>query len=975
MSNIATIAFGAAAPARKTSSNHRTLLLRTAALLAILGSTALAGPAAAQDAVAPPAETPALPEAASPDQRGQEIVVTASRINRAGFTAPTPTTVIGQHELQQRATTNIADILNEMPAFRPTQTPTQRTFFAGAGQNTADLRGLGSQRTLVLLDGRRHVPSSALGVIDLNLIPTIMIDRTEIVTGGASAAWGSDAVAGVLNLITNTTLDGFKSDVSYGISHYGDGREFRGGLAFGGDIDSGRGHFVIGGEYVEQGGILDAYTARPWARDEWGLITVPTSVVRPAGQPSRFYAHPVRALNEPPGGVILGVNADTNLANGANVLRGIRFGPGGSVLPYDYGQVYGTSSLGGGARNPGATGDLSVPLKRYSAIANIDYEITDNIEAFLQGGVARSAANYPTIARRNQASNAASPVDFTLIRRDNAFLPAEVAQIMDANNITQFYLGRGGVDLGRPTARPTNETHRIALGLRGKLSESWRWDAYYEYGQNHYSQIYENMSIESNYQKAYDAVRNSAGQIVCRVNQTTVTDAACVPLNVMGTGVASQAAIDYTLGTQIFETDYTQQVWAANLDGEPFSTWAGPVSIAIGGEYRRERVKAIADEISIRQDWDYNNNQPYQGSFDVKEFYGETVIPLLKDSPVGKSLELNAAVRHADYSYSGGVTTWKAGLSYQPIDDIRFRITKSRDIRAPNLLELFGVSKATVTGTNPYTLVSIGFVQGTTGGNPNLKPEKADTFTAGVVLQPEWLRRFRASVDYYNIKVKDAIATYTTQNILDNCKTELTAGSTPFFCNYVSYTGSPGPSFAVTGVTSVPFNLTSQTTEGIDLEAIYSFPLLSGNINLRGLATYTMDRTNIDLTGKTQHAGYLTGVPKWLGNVSATYNSNRFSTTLQARYIGAVKINPTLIGPGEAGYSPTLSNSVSDNRNSAFVYLNWSIQYDIMAGDHRTVQLYAVVNNLLDKDPPYTGASYLYDVVGRYFKVGARLNF
>ena len=942
--------------------NLKSCLLASSGSLSVMLAFGLAGAAAAQTA--------------GPSDLG-EVVVTASRVQRAGFEAPTPTTVLGVEQIEQRSPTNIISILNEIPSFRPTQTPTTRTVFAGAGQSTADLRGLGNKRTLVLVDGRRFVPSTQVGVVDLNLIPTIMVDRIDVVTGGASAAYGSDALAGVTNFILNKTLDGVRLDVSYGQSKYHDAKQAKFGGMFGGSVSGGRGHFVIGGEYVDQGPAGSPYT-RPYGRREVALATYPTTPARPAGQPSRLYAEHTRSVVLAGGGVIIGVNADTNAANGVDALRGIQFGPGGTVQPFTYGQQFGTLGIGGGNymdSSPGSDSQISVALERYSVMGNFNYEISPSLNFFVEAAAARSAAQY-LVPTRQDFNTGNNPEDFILIKRDNAFLPTQVASIMDANGISQFYMGRLGHDLGNTDGNAINRTERIAFGFDGSLfGDKWKWNAYYQLGRNIYDQPYYGVSIEANYQKAYDAVRNPAGQIVCRANLTTVTDSACVPLNLFGKGSPSKAAEDYIEGDMFFTSDYRQQVAAFGISGEPFSTWAGPVSVAAGGEYRSESIRAHSDEISIRNGFDYLNPQPFKGSYNVKEVFAETVIPLAKDMTFARLLEFNGAIRRTDYSTSGTVTTWKLGGTYEPVDGVRLRLTRSRDIRAPNLQDLFGVSTATTSVVNPFTRVSTGPIQGITGGNPALTPEIGNTLTAGIVVQPLQVPGLRMSVDYYDIKISNAIASYSAQVIADNCLNEQNGAGRGYFCNLLVLQGSQATP-AITRITTVPFNINRQTLSGFDFEAAYSHALLGGNLGVRAYATYTQDNSNFDASGRTQNAGaLLTGQPRWMGTVSTTYRYERFSGTLQTRILDSAKLNPTLIGPDDKNYSPSLTNSVNINRNPALVYWNLSAQYDVLRSDKRKLQFYAVIDNLFDKSPPFTGASVFYDVIGRYAKVGARYSF
>ena len=388
------------------------------------------------------ADVPPVTEAPTPSAEAStasgEIVVTGSRVGLRGFQAPTPTRVLTSEQLASRGLANVGEFLNEVPSLRPTSSPSTNTQTAlGGGQFYADLRGLGSIRTLTLVDGRRFVPSTASGQVDLNLIPTLLVSRIDVVTGGASAAYGSDAISGVVNVILDRKLSGFRADLSSGISEEGDAGERHASLAFGTDFAGGKGHFTVGGEYVDSDGV-DSYFSRDWGREQQELVSYVGA--RPADAPSRFYARGVQALNYAYGGVILGVNADTNAANGVDVLRGIQFGPGGTVQAFPYGNAIGTSATDFTGGDPGLyarTGhQLVLPIQRRVAMGHLDYELSDGLSIFLEANWGRSGANFHASPVRDTTATS------LVIRRDNAFLPAAIATIMDANKITSFGLGR-----------------------------------------------------------------------------------------------------------------------------------------------------------------------------------------------------------------------------------------------------------------------------------------------------------------------------------------------------------------------------------------------------------------------------------------------------------------------------------------------------------------------------------------------------
>ncbi|MGZ3364089.1 MAG: TonB-dependent receptor plug domain-containing protein [Caulobacteraceae bacterium] len=944
-----------------------------------------------------------------------EVVVTASRIERQGFVAPSPTTVLGQKDIELRAPSSVVALVNEVPSFRPSNTSISRPAFQGSVGVAVDLRGLGNRRTLTLLDKEHLTPAASNGVVDLNLIPTNMIERAEVVTGGASAAYGSDAVSGVVNFITRKHITGIEGELSGGVASAGDDGKAHAALATGGTFNDDKGHFAIGGEWYHEGIVNDTY-ARSWGRKETGTLVLPAS--RAAGLPGRLVVDNLRTTNQSTfGGVVInGAGATGNIAGLTNVgtlvnnaiygnsaLREVQFGTGGAILPYNVGQTYGnaTNSIGGG--NYGETGgrllSLSPEQNRWSMLANVDYDLGHDITANLQVNFANSEVYFNTASRRDfnttstTTNPTVTPTDYIFIRSDNAYLPAAIKAVMPANS--GFYMGRVGFDLGMAQARQSNTLSRVALSFEGKipkfgLGDNWKWDISAVAGRVFFNQHWANETIESHWQKSYDAVQNASGQIVCRVNQTTVTDSACVPFNAFGyNSAANMAAVKgYVEGTLIQQDTYDQQAVEGNISGEPFSTWAGPVSVAAGLSWRKDSVVQESDATSQATDFDNQNPKPFSGSYNTKEIYAETVIPILKDQMFAKQFDLNGAIRRTEYSTSGAVTTWKAGGAWQVVDDLRLRGTASRDIRAPNLIELYGSQQAVSAVVNPYTRQPTGTIQNFTVGNTGLKPEIANTWTAGVVVEPHWIPRFRASIDFWHINIDGAIASYTPQTITDRCKLEADAGAPGFFCGQLLTNNQYNNSMQIFGLRTLPFNLVKQTGEGIDFEAYYSHPLPKGNLNLRFFASYLHDLTLYDVTASTQYGGSifyifngLGGAPHWQWTLNTDYNLGPATVSLQTRFIGAANIDPTLIGPDNKNYSPTLSNSVNVNQIGDQWRFSLSGTYNIIQGDRMRLQAFAVINNLFDTNPPWelgTGAGtngQFYDTIGRTYQAGLRFKF
>ena len=949
---------------------------------------------AAPAALTPADQTPAAAPAVSGSGAAEDIVVTGSRVSASGFSAPTPTQIVTAENLNQRGLTSIGDFLAELPVFRgssTSQTNTQQSNSFGA--DFADLRGLGSIRTLTLVDGERHVPTSPTGQVDLNLIPTALVDRVDVVTGGASAAWGSDAVTGVVNVVLKKRLQGFQGDVSYGLTQYGDNSEKRVSLAAGTTFDGDRGHIEIGGDFVSSDGV-DSYLDRGWGRQLPQLVTYPAG--RTATQPSRYWATGVQLNNQAYGGLITGNNADTNPANGVDVLRGLQFGAGGAVQPFTYGQAVGTTSVNftGGDANLNNYSNIYavVPITRHVVMARIEHDLTSDISAFAVASEGRSGTTFTAPSGHDTG---------IVIRRDNPYLPTQLAATMDANAITTFTIGRYDTDVFQPVIHNESQTIRLVGGVQGKIGGGWSFDTYYEWGENLYKSRMYDQRITQNFAYATDATTDSNGTPVCR--SAVARAQGCQPLNLLGIGVASAAAKAYITGTEYNQITNSQTAAALNIKGQPFSTWAGPVAIAFGGEYRREAANDFPDALSQAGGWYYGNAKAFSGSYNVKEGYFEADVPLARHLPFADSLDLNGAVRYSSYSLSGGATTWKVGGTYAPIPDIRFRVVRSRDIRAPNNNELYAYSQTTSILSNPFSGLS-NSVNVFSTPNLALKPEKADTFTAGVVINPRFAHRLNISVDYSDIKVNSAIATLDTTSILNNCAAEVSKGSPGFYCSFVNVTNFSTTS-VLNGVTQQLLNLASIRSRGIDFNVSYRLPVGRGTLTAQAAGTYAIELTTNDGLGNRVTydstgtyitnqgsiinragqvggftAGFNTGAtdtPKWLVNTAVTYQISRVSATVEGRYVDGGHYDNTLIGPDQAGYSPLSPISIADNTVKGRFYVNLSAQFDLLRQESRTLSIYGVVSNLTNIDPPFpqTGVSGLYDRLGRNFKIGARFKY
>lgn len=910
-------------------------------------------------------DLPATNASTAPDG-GDAIVVTGSRLGRTSFNSPIPVNVVGEDRLENTGVPNIGDALNQLPSFRQVTSPTTNLYrqSTNTAARTMDLRGLGDSRTLVLVDGRRFVPSSELGTVDLNAIPSSLVERAEVVTGGASAAYGANAVAGVVNLILDTDYEGIKASASYGETEIGDAETYEITGAYGTSFAGGRGHFLIGGEYVEEKAAGDAFT-RDWY-DDIQLVQNPLWNENPElsdGRPRTLLLNGIVQIHTE-GGVIR-----------TGPLRGTQFHPEtGLPIPFEFGEI--ESGIVMSRADPYAYQSfltegppLRAPNRHLSLLAHTRYELTDALEVFAELSYAKVRGG-PT--RGSDAFVFDHPVQV-----DNAFIPEETRQAALDAGITSFPLGKLFREIGHTDGISENNTYRGVIGLRGDLSDRWSWDAYYQYGQTDSRLDIYNLRNVALFNQAVDAVFAPDGSIVCRSTLTNPNDG-CVPFNMFGANRGSPEAIAYVMGDAFATRKITQHVAAANIRGTLVDGWAGPIAAAFGVEYRRDRSEGEADAISIAGGWNSNSAYPLPpGGDNTIEGYAEVSVPLLDGSSLGDAT-IDGAIRGTHTRDTGESVTWKVGLVYTPLPDLMLRITRSHDIRAPSELEL-----STIRNTLNLPVDDgprgTSYVDLTSGGNPNLTNEEADTFTAGLVLTPGFLPGFRFSVDYYNIKVEKAVSILTGQQTVNVCA----AGNTSV-CGFITR----GPDGFIQEVLSTYQNLGELRSEGLEFVGDYTIPLGGGSLNFSANATYTIELSTTDAVGfTTRYDGWtgnpgtvqsVFGVPKWRADGLITYSDDRFSLSAHGRYVGPGVYDPTKIGPGQPGFSPYLPNSTNYNLVDSRLYWDLTTSFDLYPEPDRKLEVFASVYNLFDKDPPRQrlyGNPVLFDALGRRYRVGIRAEF
>ena len=945
--------------------------LRAALLLG--GSTLPLAPVLGQST--PPAAATASVETAPDDV---EMVVTGSRTVTDGSTAATPVTVVSRDQLVLAAPTSLADGLAQVPQFRGSSRPSTFVtpqFATGAFLN---LRGLGQSRVLTLFNGRRVVPTVQEGRTDINTFPDLLVKRVDIVTGGASAAYGTDAVAGVVNFVFDTEFEGIRGDFGTGLSSRGDNASYKARAAFGTKFANGRGHLVVSADYFESEGIITT-DGRDWDSLHFNVIANPTFATD--GRTAFLWRSGVTGTQFATGGVIT-----------AGPLRGTQFLEGGVPAPFKYGTEVSAGTMVGGDGYWNPRGNVATPLTNKNLFSHLKFDVSDDFDVFAEGSYSLSDGSFFGTSPSYSGTTAIT------IFNDNAFLPTATRAAMAAARVTSVSLGRISPDWGRNEGVSKTETYRGAVGFNWRFG-AWSLGGSFDTGHTDIRLENNNSPNQTKLFEALDSVINPAtGQPICRSMLLPANAGrGCVPLNPFGYGSASRAALDYAFDDGWSDTQINQSNGELNLRGTPFALWAGDVSVAAGYAWRRLSAAQQSDPLSQalltpvpgsrgmpaslvnKLGVFLTGNQSFQPlqTIVVNEGYAEAQVPLARDVTFAKALDVNFAIRYADYSTTGGVTSWKVGGTWAPIQDIRFRVTRSRDVRAPNIPELFAPPLASLAPINDPLKGTNNNIPVFTGGNPDLVPEIADTFTAGVVVQPACLPGLSLSVDFYDIKIANAIGTLTAQNIVNLCFNGNTA-----YCPLVERL----PDSTLVSVSNLSLNQNSLVNRGIDFEASFSHSFGGWNANLRGLASYLDTFATTDPFGNVDeragvNGGEAVGTPRWQGSLGLTLaSSGGFTAFVQQRFIGGGLYSNQYVVGGRA------TNSIDFNHVAGRSYTDLTLRQRVKTATSE-FEIYGTVNNLFDTDPPPSptriGAPAsilgtnptLYDVVGRQFNVGVRFNF
>jgi len=1078
---------------------------------------------------------PAFAQPAS-EQTVETITSSSSRIMSSGFTAPTPTTVINSDELLKQANTNVFTTITQLPSLMGSTGTTVGNGGSSNGVNglsALNLRGIGTQRNLIMIDGERIIPTNITGVVDISQFPQMLIQRVDVVTGGASASWGSDAVSGVVNFIFDKKFEGFKMNLNGGISNYADDEKGQIQFAAGTSFLGGRAHVEISGEFTSEAGINSLQGARKWWQFPQQLQMFSTAQCQPSGCPGGSPQW-VNGLN--------GKNA--LWAYGGLItrgpLQGTQFGANGVPSQFDYGFGYnglpatparaaantpnpvagqpalnqnGTAAINGcssggycfGGDLAGAQGpynSIVARLVRGNVYGRLSYDITPDIEIY-------GSVIYSEVVTWDKPTQSFFKSDNLNIACDNPFLPSGVAAACVANaNGVAGVVGSGayapsaadlangpsggnslsngflnGYTNGKMAYGALNSvlqnvenynnrtTRRYVLGADGVFNLfgiDWNFKTYYQHGEVDFHNVLENILITPYYNAAIDAIQVTngnqssfpgvpVGSIICR--SVAARSVGCQPLNIIGTTGATAAARTFVQGLnadgsstgangrnpwQIVRT--RQEVFDYGMSGDIFENWAGKISAATGFQFREESLRGISDCASrgncaneefggvkygpagnpllnpgsvingqafppAAPNWYAGNFQPARGYFHEWEMFGEFNVPLLNDTDWGK-IDATLAGRYTHYTTSGDVETWKVGLVWDtPLDGLRLRALQSRDVRAPNLAELFaGARVNNGSVTDPFTCCS-GSVPPDTANrtisplpnpitaNPFLKPEKGQTTEAGLVWSPSYVPGLNISATYWRIGIKSIIAQLGQFDQINLC-----FNGNAFQCSFIQTNGQP---WAVNGVintalthtsptlqTTPQVNLASQVIDGMDYEMSYQFAMddaidwgLGGDVTIRMLATNVMkNQTNPGFLGAviTENAGSNGGnTPHWKIFFNQGYEADTWGLFINERWFSEGVINRNWYACASACPAPVDSNhpTVSSNYMPGELYFDIGGHYDL--SEHS--QLYFKIDNLTNQNPgnanPFTPLNQssntnptLYDVIGRYYTIGFRIN-
>ena len=935
----------------------------------------------------------------------EEIVVTGSRLRRSrDFIEVSPVQTIDFEQIQTSGDLTLEEVVNSFPQLGP-ETSSTSNHTGGAGALTANLRSLGSTRTLVLVDGRRFIPADETGVVDMATIPSMLVQNIEIVTGGASSVYGSDAIAGAVNFTLRDAFEGVEVAYQFGETTRGDGASHKIDMLFGTSSADGRGNLMLHGSYTERDSVFvgdRGFAAQPLIPgsdgtfQEFGVSSIPEGFV---------------ALNSAQRAEIVGVDFDAAEAACPGPVQGLRFEEGGVPAPF----CQPTDQY-----NYAAPNFLLRPLDRWQISALGSYDVADDIEAYAQMFYVKKQNEFQQAPLNIQPTTPGQETGTILIPNadTNPLFEQPLRDFFAANR--DFFDPEGdGIFAVRGTARrfeefgPRNvsfdsDAMNFTTGLRGDFdvgSRNWAWDTFFQWGRADTVQTNVGLLSRTRLDAGFELVEED-GVVRC---ERDFLD--CQPVNIFGPGSLSPEAADYLSSSTTTRRRFTRAVSGASITGDAFDLPAGAVPVALGVEWRREGYQIRPDDPAMSGDLGQTPAMPIDGNYNIFEVFGETRLPLLSDLPAIQGLSIELAARYADYSTIGSVLAWNTSLDWEVNDQFRMRAGYGKAIRAPNLTELFSpVSAGFRGGVDPCWASSeptaaqrelciqqgvpenfiddlspgpaVGF-NVETGGNINLDEEEATTTTIGAVFTPERLPSLMVSADYYRIKVEDAIAEVSPQALINSCFDTLDPNSVA--CQSITRLSSG----LVDRLRAPLLNVAQREVDGLDVQVQYALDSVPHWLALPGRSADTtldfmlvnswqFENSSTPFEGgtKVDCAGYYDGTcssgtiritPDHRALLRANWRSGPLRISPEMRFIGNMKLSPDS-APNERG---TIGS---------WVYWDVTAGYDVTD----SLTLFGGVTNLFDKTPPVMGyraggdtntEPQLYDVLGRRYFVGASVRF
>ncbi|PWF42497.1 TonB-dependent receptor plug domain-containing protein [Massilia glaciei] len=986
---------------------RETVLSRSIRLICVGGAALGMQAAWAQQ---PGAQQPGAQEITEPAPAVARVLVTGSRIASPNAESPSPLQVFTAADIAAAGVTNLQELLQKNPALgTPAISRTNSAFStASAGVATAELRNLGASRTLVLLNGRRYV-SGIPGetAVDLNTIPVDFIERVELLTGGASAVYGSDAVAGVVNIITKKNFTGLAVDAQLGQSEEGDDTKKKLSLTFGTSSADGASNVMGHFGYARQG----AVNSRD--RDRSALDQISLLAISAAPNPAEAFAavRPFFSSYAPQGRFFHDTGDYT-------------YDAAGNPIPWS---TNGSATAAATGFNRSFYRTIAVPVERYLFATTGSLALGANHNAFFEGNYASTRVSttiepYPLGAEDiYPGSGGQVPAEFLVggVARRNPVVPDYLYSRIsdtDGDGLRDYYFTRRMAEVGTRGSTADRDTFRLATGLKGDMF-GWNYELYTAYGSTKEAQVSQGQVNVLNFRNALEAITDledadgdgNTTEALCR--DANARAQGCVPINVFGFNTISPAALQYVTAPGSLATRTTQRLFGGSASGEPWTLPAGPLGVAAGFEWRKEFSSAIPDALTQAGLNAGNATPPVAGSYTVREAYVEARAPLYKERPWLHALNLLAAVRVGDYSTVGNTVSWNVGFEWSPIPDVRVRATRALSTRAPNINELFlppsqdfpsvidpciGVGPATagptaeacradpgvaanIAANGVFTLnqADIQGVSGFNSGNPSLSEEEGRSTTIGVVYTPRaipMLNRFVFTADYFKVDIADAIVPTDRDFALRGCY----GGGGPAFCGLITRRPAAVGANSAGSLDRVDTRVTNtgnKGTEGIDLTVAWADQLGPGRLSTRLAWTHLRSLFETPEPGgpRDEDRGEV-GSAMNRALLSLGYRMGQWNLTTNHTYIGESALDDSFLT--SAGLAP---GSV---RVDSKFYHDAQLGYKL----RKNVELYFGVDNLLDTNPPpiltglpsnTTGAETdagTYDAIGRRYYFGLRMS-